>query len=103
MKRTLAEFARLAGGRLAGADRAYTNVVSDTRKIQAGELFIALRGPSFDGNEFVAAAAAAGAAAAVVEREQPVALAQIVVPDTQAALERAARAWRAQRQAAGAK
>ncbi|HWW31985.1 MAG TPA: UDP-N-acetylmuramoyl-tripeptide--D-alanyl-D-alanine ligase [Steroidobacteraceae bacterium] len=100
MKRTLAEFARLAGGRLTGADRAYTNVVSDTRKIQAGELFVALRGPSFDGNEFVAAAAAAGAAGALVEREQPVALAQVVVPDTQAALERAARAWRAQFQGA---
>ncbi|HYB65696.1 MAG TPA: UDP-N-acetylmuramoyl-tripeptide--D-alanyl-D-alanine ligase [Steroidobacteraceae bacterium] len=96
MRRTLGEFARLAGGRLAGADRAYSNVVSDTRALQAGELFIALRGPNFDGNEFVAAAAAAGAAGALVEREQPVALAQIVVTDSQAALERAARAWRAQ-------
>jgi UDP-N-acetylmuramoyl-tripeptide--D-alanyl-D-alanine ligase len=95
MKRTLAQFARLAGGRLAGADRAYSDVVSDSRTLQAGQLFIALRGPNFDGNEFVAAAAAAGAVGAVVEREQPVALAQIVVADTQAALERAARAWRA--------
>jgi UDP-N-acetylmuramoyl-tripeptide--D-alanyl-D-alanine ligase len=96
VRRTLGEFARLAGGRLAGADRGYTNVVSDTRALQAGELFIALRGPKFDGNEFVAAAAAAGAAGAVVEREQRIALAQIVVGDTQAALEGAARAWRAQ-------
>jgi UDP-N-acetylmuramoyl-tripeptide--D-alanyl-D-alanine ligase len=96
MRRTLGEFARLAGGRLTGADRAYTSVVSDTRALQAGELFIALRGPKFDGNEFVAAAAAGGAAGAVVEREQQIALAQIVVPDTQAALERAARGWRAQ-------
>jgi len=96
VRRTLGEFARLAGGRLAGADRAYTNVVSDTRALQPGELFIALRGPNFDGNAFVAAAAAAGAAGALVEREQGLALGQIVVPDTQAALERAARAWRAQ-------
>ena len=96
MRRTLGEFARLAGGRLAGTDRAYTNVVSDTRALEAGELFIALRGPNFDGNAFVAAAASAGAAGALVEREQRLALAQIVVPDTQAALERAARAWRAQ-------
>jgi len=96
VRRTLGEFARLAGGRLAGTDSAYTNVVSDTRALEAGELFIALRGPNFDGNEFVVAAAAAGAAGAVVEREQPVALAQIVVPDAQAALERAARGWRAQ-------
>lgn len=96
MRRTLGEFARLAGGRLAGTDRSFTNVVSDTRALKAGELFIALRGPNFDGNEFVSAAAAAGAAGAVVEREQSVTLAQIVVPDTQVALERAARAWRAQ-------
>jgi UDP-N-acetylmuramoyl-tripeptide--D-alanyl-D-alanine ligase len=95
MKRTLAEFARLAGGRLQGADRAYGEVVSDSRTLRSGELFVALRGSSFDGNAFVAAAAAAGAAGAVVSREQPVPLAQIVVDDTQAALERAARAWRA--------
>ncbi|HLY53477.1 MAG TPA: UDP-N-acetylmuramoyl-tripeptide--D-alanyl-D-alanine ligase [Steroidobacteraceae bacterium] len=95
MKRTLAEFARLAGGRLAGADRAYTDVVSDSRTLKAGQLFIALRGPSFDGHDFVAAAAAAGAAGALVERAQPVELPQIVVADTQAALERAAHAWRA--------
>jgi UDP-N-acetylmuramoyl-tripeptide--D-alanyl-D-alanine ligase len=96
MKRTLAEFARLAAGSLSGGDRAYSNVVSDTRTLKAGELFIALRGPKFNGNEFVGAAAAAGAAGAVVDSEQAVPLAQIVVPDTQVALERAARAWRAQ-------
>jgi UDP-N-acetylmuramoyl-tripeptide--D-alanyl-D-alanine ligase len=96
VRRTLAEFARLAGGRLQGADRVYGDVVSDSRTLKAGELFVALAGPSFDGNEFVAAAAAAGAAGAVVAREQPLPLAQIVVDDTQAALERAARAWRAQ-------
>ncbi len=96
MRRTLAEFARLAGGILQGADRPYTNVASDSRALQAGELFVALKGPSFDGHEFVAAAASAGAAGAVVAYAQPVPLAQIVVADTQAALERAARAWRAQ-------
>ena len=96
MKRTLAEFARLAGGQLHGADRPYTDVGSDTRSLKAGQLFIALQGPNFDGNEFVAAAATAGAAGALVARAQTVPLAQIVVTDTQAALERAAHAWRAQ-------
>ncbi|MGH8305844.1 MAG: UDP-N-acetylmuramoyl-tripeptide--D-alanyl-D-alanine ligase, partial [Steroidobacteraceae bacterium] len=95
MKRTLAEFARACGGRLSGSDRAFSNVVSDSRTLQSGELFIALRGPKFNGNEFVGAAASAGAAGAVVDAEQPVKLAQILVRDTQAALERAARAWRA--------
>jgi UDP-N-acetylmuramoyl-tripeptide--D-alanyl-D-alanine ligase len=95
MKRTLAEFARACGGALAGADAPYTDVVSDSRTLTAGQLFVALRGPHFNGNEFVAAARAAGAAGAVVDTAQPLALPQIVVGDTQAALERAASAWRA--------
>jgi len=96
MKRTLAEFARACGGRLSGADAAFTDVVSDSRKLTGGQLFVALSGPNFDGGSFVAAAAKAGAAGAVVSAAQPVPLPQIVVPDTQAALERAARSWRGQ-------
>lgn len=95
MKRTLAEFARACGGVLAGADRAYTDVVSDSRTLTPGQLFVALKGPNFDGGQFVAAALAAGAAGAVVEAEQPLALPQIVVRDTQEALQCAAQAWRA--------
>jgi UDP-N-acetylmuramoyl-tripeptide--D-alanyl-D-alanine ligase len=95
LKRTLAGFARASGGQLHGADTAYTDVVSDSRALQPRQLFVALRGPTFDGHDFVAAALAAGAAGAVVEALQSVALPQILVPDTQAALTRAARAWRA--------
>jgi UDP-N-acetylmuramoyl-tripeptide--D-alanyl-D-alanine ligase len=95
MKRTLAEFARACGGTLAGADAPYTDVVSDSRTLAPGQLFVALRGPRFNGHDFVAAALAAGAAGAVVDAAQPVALAQLVVADTQAALTQAARAWRA--------
>jgi UDP-N-acetylmuramoyl-tripeptide--D-alanyl-D-alanine ligase len=95
MKRTLAEFARLCGGRLTGADATFSDVVSDSRTLAAGQLFVALSGPKFDGNDFVAAAHAAGAAGALVSAAQPAALPQIVVRDTQAALEQAARAWRA--------
>jgi UDP-N-acetylmuramoyl-tripeptide--D-alanyl-D-alanine ligase len=95
MKRTLAEFARVCGGRLCGSDAAYTDVVSDSRTVAPQQLFVALKGPRFDGHEFVGAALALGAAGALVAAEQPVELAQIIVPDTQAALERAARGWRA--------
>ena len=95
MKRTLAEFARACGGGLSGNDAAYTDVVSDSRTLAPQQLFVALRGPRFDGHEFVGAALALGAAGALVDAEQPVRLAQIIVPDTQAALERAARHWRA--------
>jgi UDP-N-acetylmuramoyl-tripeptide--D-alanyl-D-alanine ligase len=95
MKRTLAGFARLCAGKLNGADAPYGDVVSDSRALQPGQLFVALKGPHFDGHAFVAAAHVAGAAGAVVDTLQEVALPQIVVADTQAALTRAARAWRA--------
>jgi UDP-N-acetylmuramoyl-tripeptide--D-alanyl-D-alanine ligase len=93
--RTLAQFAALCGGVLHGDDRPFAAVSSDSRSLAAGDLFIALRGPRFDGNEFVAAARAAGAAGALVERHDGSALPQIVVPDALAALTRAAAAWRA--------
>ena len=96
MKRTLGDFVSACGGRLHGADRTFTGVSSDTRTLAAGELFVALRGPNFNGNEFVGAAEKAGAAGALVDAEQSGAISQIVVGDTQAALEQASSAWRAQ-------
>jgi UDP-N-acetylmuramoyl-tripeptide--D-alanyl-D-alanine ligase len=96
VKRTLGDMVRVCGGRLVGADRPFAGVSSDTRTLAAGELFVALRGPNFNGNDFVAAAEKAGAAGALVDTEQSVALPQIVVSDTQAALEKAASAWREQ-------
>ncbi len=95
MNRTLAQFAQACGGELGGADRAYTGVSTDTRTIKPGELFIALRGPRFNANDFVAAAEAAGAAGAVVERPIDRPLAQVLVGDTQEALTTSAAAWRA--------
>jgi UDP-N-acetylmuramoyl-tripeptide--D-alanyl-D-alanine ligase len=93
---TLGQFARACGGRLVGADRPFTGVSSDTRTLAAGELFVALRGPNFNGNEFVGAAEKVGAAGAVVDSEQSAGISQIVVGDTQAALEKAAHEWRQQ-------
>jgi len=96
VRRTLAEFARACGGELAGADRVFSGVSTDTRTLKAGELFVALRGPRFNANDFVAAAETAGAAGAVVDQRVDRALSQIVVGDTQAALTQGAAAWRAQ-------
>jgi len=44
-------------------------VSTDTRSLAAGDLFVALRGPTFDGHDYVDEAFEAGAAAAVVEHE----------------------------------
>ena len=94
MSRTLAQFARDCGGELIGTDRGFTGVSTDTRTLAAGELFIALRGPRFNANEFVNAAETAGAAGAVVDTRTPSALPQILVGDTQAALTTGASVWR---------
>ena len=51
--------------------RQYPSVQTDTRKLKAGDLFFALKGPNFNGNEFAPAALAAGSAYAVVD-EAPV-------------------------------
>lgn len=95
MKRTLHDFASLCGGRYQGEDREFDSISTDTRTLKGGELYFALRGPRFDGNEFLAVAAAAGAAGAVVDRPAPgTSLPVIEVEDGQAALTRAAVAWR---------
>jgi UDP-N-acetylmuramoyl-tripeptide--D-alanyl-D-alanine ligase len=67
----------------------------DSRSIQPGELFIALRGPNHDGHAHVAEALEKGAPAALVERDSSAAALErvIAVPDTyQALLQLASRA-----------
>ena len=64
-----------------------TSVVTDSRQVVDGALFVAIAGEHVDGHDFVDAAARQGTAAALVEREiESAPIAQIVVPDTVAAL-----------------
>lgn len=95
MSRTLGQFCADVAGRLVGADADWSSVCIDSRKVQTGDLFIALRGQHVDGHDYVTAAAAAGAAGALVERVLPsCALPQIVVADVEVALQQAAAAHR---------
>jgi UDP-N-acetylmuramoyl-tripeptide--D-alanyl-D-alanine ligase len=70
---TLAEIVNATGGRLVGAlsvlarGAATRGVSIDTRSITRGALFVALRGITIDGHDYLAQAAERGAAAAVVE------------------------------------
>jgi UDP-N-acetylmuramoyl-tripeptide--D-alanyl-D-alanine ligase len=52
-----------------GTDESLTGVSTDSRTVRPGELFVALKGPAFDGHAFVEQALARGARAALVERE----------------------------------
>ncbi len=92
--RTLAEVARQAGGTLLGADTAFGRVTIDSRTLESGDLFVALPGARFDGNDFVSDAHARCAAGAVVSRPADVPLPQVHVADTSSALSGMAVGWR---------
>lgn len=65
---TLKEIASYTGGMLVGGeeDREVLSIVTDSRKIVPGCLFVALRGEKFDGHQFAAQALQDGAVGAVV-------------------------------------
>jgi UDP-N-acetylmuramoyl-tripeptide--D-alanyl-D-alanine ligase len=89
--------ARVVGHEAMVVDRVHT----DTRTIQPGDLFVALRGEKFDANAFIDQAQAQGAAAVICEPQgEAMAMAHglsaIVVPDARLALGELAAGWRAQ-------
>ena len=96
MKRTLRDAATAVGGNLIGGDHPYGAMATDSRTLPPGALFCALRGPNFDGRDFVAAAATRGAVGAIVERVVSHELPQIVVADALRALQSLSQAWRAE-------
>ena len=74
---------------------AFARVHSDTRSLQRGDLFVALRGEHFDAHDFLSQARAAGAAAGLAERGLAEAgLPGLQVADALAALQQLAAAWR---------
>ena len=99
MKGQLSKAAAAMRGRLEGGDGEFAGVSTDTRSVTEGQLFVALRGPNFDGAEFLDVARERGAAGAVVERSTGIGIPQIVVDDTRLALGRLAAAWRAEQPA----
>lgn len=85
--------ARLVGdGQLAVA-----RVHTDTRSLQPGDLFVALKGERFDANDFLPQAGAQGAVAAIAERGLDAAgLPGLEVADSRLALGQLAAGWRSQ-------
>jgi UDP-N-acetylmuramoyl-tripeptide--D-alanyl-D-alanine ligase len=91
--------ARVSGGLPAKV----SGISIDTRTLEEGDLFFAIRGENNDGHDYVSAAFERGAAACVVDEMHADALigkgACFIVHDTLAALERLGRAARARLQA----
>jgi UDP-N-acetylmuramoyl-tripeptide--D-alanyl-D-alanine ligase len=89
----LHEAAIATGGRAHGESTRFSGVTTDSRRIEPGDLFVALKGERFDGNAYVAEAMTRGAVAAITSRVVG-ASPQVVVADTRLALGRLAAHWR---------
>ena len=92
---SLREAARLLEAEVSpGVDGVFATVGTDSRRLPADALFVALSGPNFDGHEFIAAARQQGARAALVSRWVTDPLPQLRVADTRLTLGRLAASWR---------
>lgn len=81
--KSMSELAAIVNGVLQGQDRPFSGISTDSRRIQAGNVFVALRGEKFDGHEYVGQVEKLGAVAAVVDHYvEGTQLTQIIVADT---------------------
>ncbi|MGE5326242.1 MAG: UDP-N-acetylmuramoyl-tripeptide--D-alanyl-D-alanine ligase [Deltaproteobacteria bacterium] len=93
MKLTLGEISAILGSRTSTPDKPVLGYSIDSRTISPGQLFFAIRGPRFDGHDFVAQAIERGAVGAVVNKtfaaQGAVSLASslLAVPDPTRALQ----------------
>lgn len=96
----LTQAAQVLGARMIGEDVEFLSVSSDSRAINAGDLFVALQGANFDGSQFVAMSAESGAVAAMVNAssyrggDMPCPI--LLVEDTRLAMGQLAAWWRKQ-------
>ncbi len=78
----------------------FGGVTTDSRKVEEGMLFVALKGENFDGHNFIAQAAKQGAIGAVVNKDfdvstvEDVAIDILAVDDTLTAYQQLAGFWR---------
>ncbi len=74
----------------------FSGISTDTRTIQKGNLFVALKGEKYDAHNFIDEAVQNGAAAVLVNRQVKVTIPQLIVSDSLAALGKLAKSWRDQ-------
>ncbi len=65
----LSDLAKVLSARLIGKDAETGSVSIDTRTLEPGQLFVAIKGPNFDGHDYIQAALEKGASSVVVSRE----------------------------------
>ena len=83
---TLSWIASQIDGELKGDDREVNAVSTDTRTMQAGAVYLALKGTNYNGHDFVESAEKAQASAIIASEEVSTSLPVIYVDDTKLAL-----------------
>ena len=93
----LSTAARALGARLHGDDVQVARVTTDSRNVGRGDLFVAIKGPRFDGHDFVEQAWADGAVAVMVSNwseAERLGVPALIVDDVRLAYGRLAAWWR---------
>ncbi len=96
MQLLLSKVAEILGCEKSDAEIMLTGAVIDSRQVQAGNLFVALKGEHVDGHDYLETARQAGAGAALVSSKQDSDLPQLVVDDVVTAFGEIAKYWRQQ-------
>jgi UDP-N-acetylmuramoyl-tripeptide--D-alanyl-D-alanine ligase len=83
---SLIDIAKAVSGELVGDNITVDSINTDSRALQEGELFLALKGPNFDGHRFIEQVIKLGCGAIIVDHRCDTELPQIIVSDTHKAL-----------------
>jgi UDP-N-acetylmuramoyl-tripeptide--D-alanyl-D-alanine ligase len=92
----LSEAAHWSDAELFGHDIEFSGIEIDSRRLNPGSLFVALKGAHYDGHDYLDEARSKGAVAALVTRRVPTSLPLLIAKDTVPALGRLAATWRRQ-------
>ena len=90
----LSEAAKTLGSSLTGEDVVFLGCSTDSRTIEKGNLFIALKGDCFDGHQYISVAEKKGASSLIVDRGTPNTKPFVKVKNTRKAMGLLAKSWR---------
>jgi UDP-N-acetylmuramoyl-tripeptide--D-alanyl-D-alanine ligase len=97
IKASLKQLQQVVSNASLTADAHFVGLSTDSRKIEQGNVFLALRGETFDAHDFLDLVASAGGVAVIAERVPAgFAIPALIVPDTKRALAEIATYWRQQ-------
>ena len=90
----LSDAAKTVGSSLTGKDTFFSGCSTDSRTIEKGNLFIALKGEYFDGHEYISVAEKNGASSLILDHDVSNTKPFIKVKDTREAMGLLAKSWR---------